>query len=331
MATYAFALGDTVYETDTPYHHLLVADTYDPAHQSYVRYLILDDNLHSAMDLRSPDRTVFEYTDYFQLGFLLNPAISHVLFIGGGGFTGPKAFLKNYANLTVDVVEIDPEVIRVAEQYFGVNSGSPRLRIFNDDGRIYLTKSSQRYDLVILDAYSRSYVPFHMMTAEFFQLLAAHLTRGGSVISNLIASTGNGAQLLQAEVKTMGTAFPKIYLFPVKGANYLEPQNIEILATLITTTYSKEQFEELATGNPLVRHLPSLTAYVDNYYVIGDSSAPVLTDNFAPVENMLNPINGLPLMRGESPGVDWHELVNVVIATVGISFLLLVLIRKKIL
>lgn len=124
VAAYTLALGDTVYETDTPYHHLVVADAYDPAHQSYVRYLILDDNLHSAMDLKNPDRTVFEYTDYFNLGFLLNPNINRVLFIGGGGFTGPKAFLTNDPNVTVDVAEIDPEVIRVAEVYFGVNEQS---------------------------------------------------------------------------------------------------------------------------------------------------------------------------------------------------------------
>src|SRR3989304_3838704 len=120
-ATYSLALGDTVYETDTPYHHLLVADAYDPAYQSTVRYLILDDNFHSAMDLRTPDRIVFAYTGYFELPFLVNPNITNVLFIGGGGFTGPKAFLEHYANVLVDVTEIDPEVTRVAEQYFNVD------------------------------------------------------------------------------------------------------------------------------------------------------------------------------------------------------------------
>lgn len=236
VAAYTLALGDTVYETDTPYHHLVVADAYDPAHQSYVRYLILDDNLHSAMDLKNPDRTVFEYTDYFNLGFLLNPNINRVLFIGGGGFTGPKAFLTNDPNVTVDVAEIDPEVIRVAEVYFGVNASNPRLHIYNEDGRIFLQKTTQEYDLVVLDAYSKSYVPFHLMTAEFFQLLRQHLTVEGGVVSNLIAAvSGDQARLLMAEVRTMNTVFPNVYLFPVNGAEYHDPQNVEILATLDST------------------------------------------------------------------------------------------------
>src|SRR5208337_3463755 len=126
---------------------------------STIRILILDDNLHSAMDLKDPNRTVFPYTDYFHLGFLLNPNMTRVLFIGGGGFTGPKSFLRNYPTVQVDVAEIDPEVITVAEQYFKVNASNPRLHIYNDDGRIFLQRTSQKYDLIVLDAYSRSYVP----------------------------------------------------------------------------------------------------------------------------------------------------------------------------
>jgi len=142
VAAYTLALGDTIYETDTPYHHLIVADAFDPVHQSTVRYLILDDNLHSAMDLNNPNRTVFEYTDYFNLGFLLSSNIARVLFIGGGGFTGPKAFLNDYPKVTVYVAEIDPEVIRVAEEYFAVNASNPRLHIYNEDGRILLQENS---------------------------------------------------------------------------------------------------------------------------------------------------------------------------------------------
>jgi spermidine synthase len=51
------------------------------------------------------------YTKYFPLGFVFNPTAKKVLFVGGGGFSGPKYFLKTYPNVTVDVVEIDPVVI----------------------------------------------------------------------------------------------------------------------------------------------------------------------------------------------------------------------------
>ncbi len=331
IAAYTLALGDTIYETDTPYHHLLVADSYDPTHQSYVRYLILDDNLHSAMDLNYPDRAVFDYTDYFHMGFLLNPKITRVLFIGGGGFTGPKAFLKDYPNVTVDVAEIDPEVIRVAEEYFFVNASNPRLHIYNDDGRIFLQENAQKYDLVVLDAYSKSYVPFHLMTAEFFKEVAAHLTGEGSVISNLIAGiNGDASKLLAAEARTMGTTFPNVYVFPVSGTDYQNPQNVIILATLQSSTLTKADFENLATRTTSFEP-PTLKDDVANYFSIETSNAPVLTDNYAPVETLLNPLTGQSLTRDEVPSVDWHEVENVVAVILSVALVFMILVKKKVL
>jgi predicted membrane-bound spermidine synthase len=329
VAAYTLALGDTVYETDTPYHHLLVADAYDPAHQSNVRYLILDDNLHSAMDLNNPDRTVFEYTDYFHLGFLLNQNITRVLFIGGGGFTGPKAFLKDYPKVIVDVAEIDPEVIRVAETYFDVNASNPRLHIYNEDGRIFLQETSQKYGLVVLDAYSRTYVPFHLMTAEFFSLLVSHLTPEGSAISNLIAATsGDQAQLLMAELKTMHTSFPEVYVFPVKGANYPDPQNVIILATLPSRPLTEADFSNLATSTTAIK-ISALQSYVANYVVLDAGNAPILTDNYAPVETLLNPITGQNLTNESA--VNWREVETIIVAVLAITAVFLVLVKKRLL
>lgn len=299
VATYSLALGDSLYETDTPYHHLLVADAYDPVYQSTIRYLILDDNFHSAMDLRNPDRNVFPYTEYFHLPFLVNSKITKVLFIGGGGFTGPKSFLRHYANVTVDVAEIDPEVIRVAEQYFGVDSTNPRLHIYNEDGRIFLQQTGHKYDLVVLDAYSRSYVPFHLMTMEFFRLIADHLTANGTVVSNLIAQiSGGGSQLLGAEINTMQAVFPNVYAFATSGSEYPSLQNIIVVTSLSNNHLTEADFQRLASApNAAGLELPN---DVGNYFVMATSNAPLLTDNYAPVETLLNPMTGQPLSDQES-------------------------------
>lgn len=326
VASYTLALGDTVYETDTPYHHLLVADAFDPGHQSTVRYLILDDNFHSAMDLNNPDRTVFAYTEYFHLPFLLNPNITRVLFIGGGGFTGPKAFLKQYPNVTVDVAEIDPEVIRVAVQYFGVDPTNPRLHTYNEDGRIFLQQSNQVYDAVILDAYSRSYVPFHLMTLEFFKLVETHLTMEGSVISNLIARiSGGSSQLLGAEIKTMSGMFPNVYAFATRGTAYSDLQNIILLATLFHNRLNEPDFQHLAVKSKTAS--AQLMSNVDNYFVMGTVTAPTLTDNFAPVETLLNPITGGPLNDQESDV--YIQEAERVLAFALIAVLALWILRKK--
>jgi spermidine synthase len=328
VATYSLALGDTVYETDTPYHHLLVVDAYDPTYQSTVRYLIMDDNFHSAIDLNNPNRTVFPYTEYFHTPFLLNPSISRVLFIGGGGFTGPESFLRLYSNITVDVVEIDPEVIRVAEQYFGVDPTNPRLHIYNEDGRIFLQQTTQKYDLVILDAYSKSYVPFHLMTLEFFELLADHLAVNGAVISNLITSiSGGSSQLLGAEINTMHSVFPNVYAFATEGAEYPDVQNIIILDTLSARALTEVDFQQLATTSN-TSHVPLLED-VSNFFVMPANKAPVLTDNFAPVDTLLNPMTGQPLSE-EYSGMYVQEVEQIIAVVAILAVVLLVLHRKKV-
>ena len=325
-ATYSLALGDTIYETDTPYHHLVVADAYDPTYQSTVRYLILDDNFHSAMDLNDPDRMVFPYTEYFHIPFLLSPDISRVLFIGGGGFTGPKSFLKNYANVTVDVAEIDPEVIRVAEQYFRVNETNPRLHIYNQDGRIFLQQTNQRYDLVVLDAYSKSYVPFHLMTLEFFKLIASHLTTKGMVVSNLIASiSGSASELLGAEVNTMRSVFPNVYTFATDGAGYPQVQNIIVLDALSSHSLAAEDFQNLA-GTPNATGIP-LSNDVSKLFSMPANSEPVLTDDYAPVETLLNPMTGQPLNQEEA-NANLQEAERIA-ALVAIMIAVLLILRRK--
>jgi spermidine synthase len=328
-ATYSLALGDTVYETDTPYHHIVVADAYDPVYQSTIRYLILDDNFHSATDLNNPDRNVFPYTNYFHLPFLLNSKITKVLFIGGGGFTGPKSFLKHYANVTVDVAEIDPEVIRVAEQYFGVDATNPRLHIYNQDGRIFLQQTKGKYDSVILDAYSKSYVPFHLMTEEFFRLLANHLTTNGTVVSNLIAqSSGNSSELLAAEINTMQTVFPNVYTFATEGPDHPSVQNMIVLASLSVNHLTEPDFARLATAQKTPA--TQVTNDVSNYFVMATGNAPILTDNYAPVETLLNPMTGQPLNAQES-NLYMQDAARVIALLLIMAVVFLVLHRKRIL
>jgi len=326
VAAYTLALGDTIFETDTPYHHIVVADAYAPSFGSIVRYLIMDDNLHSAMDLKNSNRTIFQYTDYFHLGFLVNPNMTRVLFIGGGGFTGPKAFLGDYQHVQVDV-EVDAEVISVAEQYFNVNPHNPRLHIYNNDGRIFLQKTNETYDLVVLDAYSRSYVPFHLMTMEFFKELAAHLTANGIVISNLISGISSDAdQLLTAEINTMNTVFPNVYSFAVEGTAYPSPQNVILLATLSTTHLTGSDLEKLASG--LTVKVPSLPSEAENYFTSAPDGSIILTDNYAPVETLLSPLTGQPITSNQDGTISLQEVLKVSIAILAVTAVVYIVLRR---
>jgi hypothetical protein len=169
------------------------------------------------------------------------------------------------------------------------------------------------------------------MTAEFFQATATHLTADGVVISNLIAGTsGDTARLLMAEVKTMTTAFPEVYVFPVRGADYQDPQNVIILATMLSSPLTKADFSNLAASTTTVR-IPALRDYVTNYFSLDTGNAPVLTDNYAPVETLLNPLTGQTLTTGQESTVNWREVEILIVVVLGIAVVFLVLVRKKVL
>jgi spermidine synthase len=303
---FKLTLNNAIFEKDTLYHHMVILEGIDPFHGGKVRTMLLDDHFHSAMDLDDPQRIVYPYNYYFHIGFIFNPNITDVLFIGGGGFSGPKRFLTDYPNVNVDVVEIDGDVIEAAKQYFNVRE-NPRLRIFNEDGRMYLQRSEKKYDLMVLDAYSRTYVPFHLMTLEFFRELNMDLKPNGVVVSNLISAlTGPYSELFRAECNTILQVFHNIYVFEASGytsrdaKEYETTQNLALVATKDPNRYSKEELIARARSSRILK-IADFYTYVETL-IEGDwfmTSHIVLTDDYAPVETLLNPITGERLQREE--------------------------------
>ena len=309
--------GNVLYEKETPYSHLDVVDS------NGIRTLYLNGNPHSAMYLDGSSNLVFTYTKYFALGFVFNDDITEVLFLGGGGFSGPKRFLHDYPDVKVDVVEIDPDVIQVSQRFFNVTD-NPRLIVYNEDGRNYLSRTTTQYDLIILDAYSKTYVPFHLLTREFFEILYGRLSENGVVVSNLIASlTGDTSDLFWAEYKTISLVFPTVYVFPTSdyGAGWV--QNVILIASKNELMLSKESLIEQTKKSkyvnpsemfPFVQHLWTGEKRVEN--------VPVLIDNFAPVGMLLNPVTGKPYALEfeyslEKPTTVWSE--NFLIVLVALA------------
>lgn len=279
-----------IFEKDTLYHKILVHD--DSVNN--IRTLILDNNFHSAMDLNNPERIVYEYTKFFHLGLLFVDEPNNVLFIGGGGFSAPKKFFVDYPEMIVNVVEIDQEVVNVGSEFFAVPEDE-RLKISTNDGRIFLRNTNEKYNIIILDAYDKSYVPFHLMTREFNELVYEHLTEDGVFISNIITSIeGNSADLFLAEIKTMKSVFPNVYIYPVVSDQQTVIQNVIVVAHKQEDSVTK--FELLARqDNASVE----LVQAIENEYKknINLESYKILDDNFAPVENYLNPLTGKQFIK----------------------------------
>ena len=199
------------YETYSAYHHIIVAD------QGDTRVLYFDQNPQSLMSISNPDSGGFEYTDYFHMPILFDPTVSHVLFIGLGGGTGPKNFYKHYPDMKIDVLEIDPTVVEVARSYFHLPQ-DPRLNVTVGDGRALLRRMPGNYGAVLIDAYgsgpSGAYLPYHLATQEFFTQVWEKLANGGSVVYNAVGAHGGmNSDVIRDLLVTLESVFQAVYVF----------------------------------------------------------------------------------------------------------------------
>src|SRR5471032_408668 len=129
------------------YHHMQVYD------ENLTRTLSFNGSWETMMSLTNPLTGHFEYTEYFQMPWLWNHDIKNVLMVGLGGGSTPRAYQHYYPKVMVDMVEIDPVVVDVAKKYFTV-AESPTFKINIEDGRLFLRRSTNTYDVILMDAYS---------------------------------------------------------------------------------------------------------------------------------------------------------------------------------
>ena len=132
----------------------------------------------------------------------------NVLFIGLGGGSAPKRMWRDFPDLRLQVVELDPEVVNAAYRWFELPR-SPRLTVDADDGRQWLTRHRQKWDVIVIDAFYADSIPFHLATHEFLELVRERLSPGGVVVVNVIgAVTGEESKLLRSLTKTYRSVVP---------------------------------------------------------------------------------------------------------------------------
>ncbi len=126
-------------------------------------------------------------------GFLYRPQVSSCLMIGLGGGALVRFINHSFPEVRLDVVEIDPAVVTVAREYFGVAAG-PRTRIFVEDGRDYLARTPERYDLILIDAHlypsdrtDSTGHPLSLKSEAFYRSIHERLNPGGVVMFNVVA------------------------------------------------------------------------------------------------------------------------------------------------
>ena len=276
--------AEVVFEATSPYHHIRVTE------ENGLRTLCFDDATETRMSLQDPLKGHFEYTEYFHLAWLWNPQLTNVLMIGLGGGSAQRAFEHYYPGVKLETVEIDPMVVQVAKDYFNFKE-SGKQQVHVEDGRVFLRRSTARYDLILLDAYVGgrygSSIPQHLATQEFFKLVREHLTPNGVAAYNVIGTTsGWHADIVGAIYRTLKTVFPQVYLFPARGS-----QNVVLLATVAGFKADMYTLRQRAAALVQIRQItmPAFRERLEALQAQPPASAarsPVLTDDYAPVEGL---------------------------------------------
>jgi spermidine synthase len=285
----------TYFNDESNYSAIRIEEEPDPAG---VRSMTLDFLIHAYIDWYDPDNLQYDYEKVY--AGITHEAIRTLpagrtprgLFLGGGGFVFPAWMLRRYPEGYAEVAEIDPMVTRAAFEAFGLEP-NPNLKIFNLDARNHVDdlisrldagdRSVGNFDLVYGDAFNHYSPPFHLTTYEFNEKVKRLMSPQGAFLANVIDVYRSG-KFIGAMINTFEKSFPHVYAFctTLGGPDDDETRDTFIVvgANRVLDLKSLDS-AEYSMGRLRPEHLETLRRR---------SQGLVLTDDFAPVDNLLAPV-----------------------------------------
>ncbi len=273
-----FQQNNSVIDVDTKYNRVLIYEANDYLSGKPAKYMRINNEYSGAMFLDSDD-LVFRYLRYYDLAEHFNPDFQRSLMIGGAAYSYPKYYLKKFPEASIDVVEIDPELTKLAREHFGL-SDDPRLKIIHEDGRTFINNCKEKYDVVFVDAFKSQYtLPFQLTTREAVQKIYTILNNDGVAILNIISSVeGKKSLFLQAEYLTYQSVFQQVYLFVIQNLN-----DKDQLQSVVLVALKSDKIPLFNSSDSI------LNEYLKHLLINGiETTVPILTDEFAPVESYMN-------------------------------------------
>jgi spermidine synthase len=234
-------------------------------------------NYHSIVDLKDPDDMPVPYTRIMPVALLYPDKVQRILMIGLGGGSISTYLGRAMPDVQIDVVELDPGVVAAGKKYFGLQE-TDKVRFIESDGRVYLNRNKELYDLILLDAYRELGMPFHLLTREFYTLVKARLAPGGAVASNISGNT----KLYLSTLTTLREVFATVDIYP-DWQQSNEAQAIVVAAPAARPT--ADLLMQRAAAMQGQRHFRyPLSEFVGKRVADrGADGGEVLTDDFAPV------------------------------------------------
>jgi spermidine synthase len=249
--------------------------------------VVLDNLIHSYVDLQDPLHLQYgyekTYADLVSWKAKSNPQF-RALIIGGGGYTFPRYLEAKYPEAHIDVIEIDPHLTQLAHKYLGL-SPNTRIRSFNDDARWVLMNFKERgvYDFVFGDAFNDLSIPYHLTTQEFTSMIRSLLKPDGILIANVIDHFQNGL-FMPAYVRTLEEVFGrgKVALVGDTPFDTMGISTMIVAASLIDQPWKEAEKENRTSCYVLSPN--EVDQKLRNRLTV------VLTDSYAPVDNLTAPI-----------------------------------------
>lgn len=275
-----------IYHEDSPYQQVRVRDEKD------FRFLVLDNTFHAIMWQPDPDKLALPYSQMMMAALALHPKPQRGLILGHGGGSIAKWLARNWPNFKLDIVEMDPSVVRAAEEYFDYHA-TRKHHVHIQDARAFLRKSADRYDIIWVDVFARHQIPFHLTTQEFFIQLRNHLSERGVIAINL-ASSNSTLDKVRAEavVSTMKTSFPHVDTFSIPAPSWLRTKrgatNLIFFTGIYPLNMHSADFSNITINLLNQGKMPhEVIAFLNSGELPQWKPGLILTDDFSPFDILL--------------------------------------------
>jgi len=264
---------------ESPYAELRVVES------KGMRYFLIDGGAHTIFNAETNEPRQ-SYVYVAEIAADMFPERGSLLLVGLGGGGTAQVFARR--GWKVDAVEIDPDVPKLAAEFFRLRPFHARVIVA--EGRQFLQRSREHWDVVFLDAFGSAAIPFHLVTREAFAAAKARLSPGGILMLN-VETVGWQDPLAHALVATLRTQFRNVIALPTA-----EPPdqlgNVVLMASdrrLDVTPHDLgDPVESLADDDEHFRVVCRHHAW-DNQYQPGHGR--VLTDDWNPVDLRAEEIN----------------------------------------
>ncbi len=269
-SSFAFWEPDLTYEGESIYNYLQVKED--------DRHVILSTNVLFGVQsvLMKQEGLTGMYYDYAMAAPLMTaremPGDCRMLILGMGTGTYATQCNRYFGEMEIEGVEIDGKITELARTYFELPG---QVQVTTYDGRAYLNAITEKYDVIMVDAYQDITIPFQMSSVEFFTLVKDHLTEGGVMVVNMNMRGGGEGNINQYLADTIATVFDQVYTVDVGGTTNRELFAMNHEDGLEQMRTHRLELADDSLSAMMERVQDHLTAYEAGNHIMTDDKAPV--------------------------------------------------------